>query len=84
MSDAVRYLALHADNLGGLADMNLRELGFAPSSTSSPASTAAAEKALVTVAPTIPAIEAFTLMCNRGVDPQLAARAVVNLVSKPS
>lgn len=80
MSDAVRYLALHADNLGGLADMNLRELGFVSSSMSSPApaAAAAAAKALVTVAPTIPAIEAFTLMCNRGVDPHAAAD--VNLV----
>lgn len=68
MSDAVRYLALRADSLGGLADMNLRELGFV-SSPSSPAAAAAAAKALVTVSPTIPAVEAFALMCHRGVVP---------------
>ena len=71
MSDAVRFLALRADKLGGLADMNLRLLGFvSSSSSSSPPTTAAVGGgggALVTVAPNVPAIEAFALMCNRGV-----------------
>jgi hypothetical protein len=84
MSDAVRYLALRADHLGGLADMSLCELGFVPTTKlSSPESSAAAAaaKALVTVAPTIPAIEAFAQMSGRGREqaPRVGARHAVSL-----
>ena len=47
--------------------MNLRELGFVYS-PGSPAAAAAQAAGLVTVPPTVPAIEAFALMCSKGVE----------------
>ena len=76
MSDAVRYLALHLDSLGGLAglaDMTLTDLGLVPAdmpAADDPAFHGSADEApsaLVTVRPTMPAIEAFELMCRLGV-----------------
>jgi len=63
MSDAVRYLAVNVERLGGMADASLRDLGLA-------AETAAREKKkkkLIAVPPTTPAIEAFARMCNERV-----------------
>lgn len=63
MSDAVRYLAVNVERLGGMADASLRDLGLA-------AETAAREKKkkkLIAVPPTTPAIEAFARMCDERV-----------------
>ena len=63
MSDAVRYLAVNVERLGGMADASLRDLGLA-------AETAAHEKKkkkLIAVPPTTPAIEAFARMCDERV-----------------
>ena len=63
MSDAVRYLAVNVERLGGMADASLRDLGLA-------AATAAREKKkkkLIAVPPTTPAIEAFARMCDERV-----------------
>ena len=65
MTDAVRFLALEANNLGGLADMNLREIGFVAHLK---VQCDVADKAPpVTVGPTVPAIEVFAEMQKKGV-----------------
>ena len=56
MSDAVRYLALRSDDMGGLEDMTLAELGLGQDT-----------ERLVTVDPSCPAVEAFARMCRKGV-----------------
>ena len=56
MSDAVRYLALRSDDMGGLEDMTLAELGLGQDT-----------ERLVTVDPSVPAIEAFARMCHKSV-----------------
>ena len=73
MSDAVRYLAMNVERLGGMADASLRELGLAAetAATVSPEKKTAAhekkKKKLVAVPPTTPAIEAFARMCEERV-----------------
>ena len=73
MSDAVRYLAVNVERLGGMADASLRELGLAAetAATVSPEKKTAAhekkKKKLVAVPPMTPAIEAFARMCEERV-----------------
>jgi 5'-AMP-activated protein kinase regulatory gamma subunit len=72
MSDAVRYLAVKADELGDMADASLEDLGLCRGGSAAAATAVSMTEterkkkppALVTVPPTIPAIEAFARMCE--------------------
>ena len=54
MSDAVRYPALRSDDMGGLEDMTLAELGLGQDT-----------ERLVTVDPSVPAIARRSRMCHK-------------------
>ena len=70
MSDAVRYLAVKADELGDMADASLEDIGLCRGGSAAAATavsmteTERKKKPLVTVPPTTPAIEAFARMCE--------------------
>ena len=63
MSDAVWYLAVNAERLGGMADASLKDLGLCCSG----AAETATKKTFVAVPPATPAIEAFARMCEEHV-----------------
>ena len=75
MSDAVRYLAVKADELGDMADASLEDLGLCRGGSAAAATAVSMTEterkkkppALVTVPPTISAIEAFARMCDERV-----------------
>ena len=62
MSDAVRYLAVNVERLGGMADASLKDLGLCRSSAAE-----TAKKTFIAVPPATPAIEAFARACEERV-----------------
>ena len=62
MSDAVRYLAVNVERLGGMADASLKDLGLCRSSAAE-----TAKKTFIAVPPATPAIKAFARACEERV-----------------